>query len=160
MVRFERRRPPRDRAEDFLGSRVLLDRLHVVGEAKRRRAEERCAAFAGETRELDRIADAGREWFVDEQRLARREDRPRLREMYPPVYAGDHDRVDAPQERFDGIDHLDVPLVAKFRGELLDPRRAGLDVRAAAFERGDDPRAWNVIRPGGIVQQLCERTGV
>ena len=90
--------------------------------------------------DLNRVGQRTGDRLVDEDRLAGLENGLYLFEMRPAVDAFEQDDVDFGQKRIDAVDDLDSMFLPERIGESLDPRMAGLDVRAAS--RKGSPRPW------------------
>jgi hypothetical protein len=79
-----------------------------------------------------------------------------LREVLPPVDAGQHQGIDLATQRLDRRNEPHAPAARDLAGEPLDARGARLDVRAAALEGRYDAAAGHVTGGGRIVQQARE----
>src|SRR5262249_15401010 len=111
----------------------------------------------GEARDLARISQRRGQRLIDEQRLVRRDHRPRLFEMRTPVDALQQHRVDFGEQRGNAINDFDAVLGTNLLGVLIDAPAALLDVFAPALERSDDARAGDVVFGRGIaIEKLGE----
>ena len=153
VVRFlQRTRTPGFGAQNFADGAVA-DGLCVLAVTERRRAEHGHAGFLRETKDFDDVFQRTRHRFVDIESFAGFDDRSGLFKVRPAIHALQHDGVHVPAQFLDVVIEGYAILLAQFFGVTIDTRPARFDVRAAAFECGDDLRAGDMVGNLGIVEQ-------
>src|SRR5579859_6369436 len=78
----------------------------------------------------------------------------RLFEMWPAIDAFEQHGIHILAELFDRVVEGDLVFLLQRLGELVDSRRTGMDILAAAFKRGDDFAAWDVAFKRRVVQSF------
>ena len=101
----------------------------------------------------DRVGQRGGNGLVDENRLARREDRLGLHQVRPPVDAQEQHGVDLAQQRVDRIDDLDAQLADRFDAPCENLHACG-NVDAAARIGGHNLHVRQLSGGLGVVDDL------
>src|SRR3954469_9571106 len=95
--------------------------LETAGRVSQRgRAEPRDGRLLSDSGDFTRVFERARERFVDEERLARRDDFASLREMDAAIDAGQQHAIDALAKFGDGVDDLDAEFLLQGSREAVD----------------------------------------